>query len=65
MKRDAANPPDETALRSQEGGGAQPDVLDWENLIPLAPARPGGKIQVQLKRRGRDRPLPAEDPWAE
>jgi hypothetical protein len=42
----------------------QQDVLDWDDLIPIAPARPNGRIQVRLKKTGRDRPFPAEDPWA-
>lgn len=65
MKRDSADAADTTRLEAEESGGGGNDVLDWEDLIPVAPARPGGKIQVRLKRRGRDRPLPAEDPWAE
>jgi hypothetical protein len=40
------------------------DVLDWDNLIPVAPARPNGRIKVRIKNLGRDRPQPAEDPWA-
>ena len=40
------------------------DVLNWDNLIPVAPARPSGRIKVRLKNLGRDRPQPAEDPWA-
>ncbi len=40
------------------------DVLNWDNLIPVAPARPSGRIKVRLKNCGRNRPQPAEDPWA-
>ncbi len=40
------------------------DVLDWDNLIPVAPVRPSGRIKVRLKNLGRDRPQPAEGPWA-
>jgi hypothetical protein len=38
---------------------------DADDLIPVAPDRPHGKISVQLKKTGRDTPLPAENPWAE
>ena len=40
------------------------DVLNWDNLIPVAPPRPGGRIQVRLKKAQRDGARPAEDPWA-
>jgi len=53
----------------QPGPGALPtdeeeDVLNWDNLIPVAPATPSGRIRVRLKKASRDVPLPAEDPWA-
>ena len=40
------------------------DVLNWDNLIPVAPVRPSGRVEVRLKNLGRDRPQPAEEPWA-
>lgn len=40
-------------------------AVDADDLIPVAPDRRRGKISVQLKKTGRDRPLPAENPWAE
>ncbi len=55
---------DGTKSDSSDAAAVTPDVLDWDNLIPAAPARPGGRIQVRLKRTRRDQPLPAEDPWA-
>ena len=51
-------------VKSSDSPAGQEDVLGWENLIPVAPARPGGRIQVRLKKTRRDQPLPAEDPWA-
>lgn len=41
-----------------------PDVLNWDNLIPIPPHRPGGRLRAHLKMAGRDQPLPADDPWA-
>ena len=40
------------------------DTLNWDDLIPIPPARPSGRVHVRLKMVGRDRPLPAEDPFA-
>jgi len=40
------------------------ELLNWDDLIPTAPPRRGGRIQVLLKKARRDKPLPAEDPWA-
>ena len=51
-------------VASRDSDAAQHDVLDWDNLIPVAPARPKGQIHVRLKKTRRDQPLPAEDPWA-
>jgi Arc/MetJ-type ribon-helix-helix transcriptional regulator len=39
------------------------DTLNWDDLIPEPPTRPSGRVRVRLKTAGRDRPLPAEDPW--
>jgi hypothetical protein len=57
--------PTDSGVENDAAPAEQEDVLDWDNLIPIAPARPSGRIQVRLKKTGRDRPLPAEDPWAE
>jgi hypothetical protein len=51
-------------LKSSDTAAARDDVLDWDNLIPVPPVRPGGRIQIRLKKARRDLPLPAEDPWA-
>jgi hypothetical protein len=56
----------------QEDSGAKPadsavedeDVLNWDNLIPVAPPRPSRRIRVRLKKAQRGKPAPAEDPWA-
>jgi Arc/MetJ-type ribon-helix-helix transcriptional regulator len=40
------------------------DTLNWDDLIPVPPARPSGRVRVRVKMVGRDQPLPAEDPWA-
>jgi hypothetical protein len=53
-------PPDEPLRR----GGEEADVLDWDDLIPVAPPRPRGRLRVHLKKAGTDEPLPADDPWA-
>jgi Arc/MetJ-type ribon-helix-helix transcriptional regulator len=42
----------------------EPDILNWDDLIPTPPDRPSGRVHVRLKMVGRDRPLPAEDPFA-
>lgn len=34
------------------------DVLNWDNLIPVPPARPTRKIRVRLRNIGRDKPIP-------
>jgi hypothetical protein len=41
------------------------EVLESADLIPIPPERPSGKISVRLRKAGRDKPLPAENPWAE
>ena len=41
------------------------DTMNWDDLIPVPPERPSGRIQVRLKGMGRDRPSPAENPFAE
>lgn len=48
----------------ERGGGDSVEVLNWDNLIPVPPNRPGGRVRVKLKKLGRDTPFPAEDPWA-
>ena len=40
------------------------DVLNWDNLIPVPPDRPGGRLHARVTSAGRDTPLPADDPWA-
>ena len=40
------------------------DVLDWGNLIPTPPTRPGGRIKARLKKAPPEQPASAEDPWA-
>ena len=47
-----------------QSGVEEVDALNWDDLIPIAPPRPSRRIRVRLKKVGRDRPLPAEDPWA-
>ena len=39
--------------------------IEVDNLIPVPPDRPSGKISVKLNSSGRDKPVPAEDPWAD
>jgi hypothetical protein len=41
----------------------EPDVLNWDDLIPVPPDRPGGPLPVRFAMAGRDKPLPADDPW--
>ena len=40
------------------------DTLNWDDLIPIPPPRPSGRVHIRVKMVGRDQPLPAEDPWA-
>ncbi len=40
------------------------DILKWDVVIP-PPPRPSGTIRVRLKFKGRRKPIPIEDPWAE
>ena len=56
--------PEEPRYKSDERSMQENDILDWDNLIPVPPARPTGRIQVRLRKVGRDHPLPAEDPFA-
>lgn len=68
MKFDSEQVPEqvpEEAVESCQGAIEEGEILDGDNLIPVAPPRHGGRIQVRLKRSGRDKPLPAENPWAE
>jgi hypothetical protein len=44
---------------------ADDDILDWDAVIRTPPPRSAGKIQVQLRYRGRGKPLPVDDPWAD
>lgn len=57
LPSDTARDRDDTACQDQ-------DVLNWDNLIPVAPDRPSGRIQVRLKKARKDKPAPADDPWA-
>ena len=61
-----ASQPTRTEARLVSGGvpADEEDVLNWDNLIPVPPARPSWRIRVRLKKASRDVPLPAEDPWA-
>ena len=54
----------EAEVAPGDAAAREDDVLDWDNLIAEAPKRPGGHIQVRLRKTRRDQPLPAEDPWA-
>jgi hypothetical protein len=56
--------PVDVHVTSEEVANREPNVLDWDNLIPVPPPRPGGRVKVRLKKVGRGKPLPAEDPWA-
>jgi len=56
--------PSDTARDSADTACQDQDVLNWDNLIPVAPDRPCGRIQVRLKKARRDKPAPADDPWA-
>ncbi len=40
------------------------DILNWDVVI-TPPPRPSGTIRVRLKFKGRRKPIPIEDPWAE
>ena len=39
------------------------ELLDWDEFIKVAPARPAGTIMVTLEYGGRGRPTPLRDPW--
>jgi len=58
-------------ITSFESGAEQTESLveqlrneanESDNLIPVAPHRPSRTRKVRLIKRGKDRPLPAEDP---
>jgi len=56
--------PKDSDRESADTACQQPDVLNWEDLIPVAPPRPSGRIQVRLKKARKDGPASADDPWA-
>ena len=60
----ADSPPADSDANSTDTPYENEDVLSWDNLIPVAPPRPGGRIRVRLRKVQRDHPPPAEDPWA-
>ena len=39
--------------------------LDWDVALVTPPARPHGTIRVTLEYKGRSKPIPTDDPWAE
>ena len=39
-----------------------PDILDWEACLDSPPPRPSGTIKVHLRYRGRDKPIPVDEP---
>ena len=41
------------------------DILDWDAAIVTPPPRRSGTIRVRLIYKGRSKPMPVEDPWAE
>lgn len=51
-------------VKPSDSAAGDQDVLNWDDLIPVAPARPGGRIHVRLTKTRREQPLPAEDSWA-
>ena len=65
MNRDPNQTPDRADPATDEGPFAEDEAIEWEDLIPEPPARPSGRIPVRLTKAGRDKPLPAENPWAE
>ena len=61
-----ADPPTSAVVPAGESSsGEELDILNDNVLIPTAPARPSGTIQVTLTYAGRSIPIPVEDPWAE
>ncbi len=55
---------DSDANESEKPVQDDPDVLNWDDLIPVAPDQPGRRVPVRLTMLGPDKPLPADDPWA-
>lgn len=41
------------------------NVLDWDARIEIPPPRRSGTIRVKLEYKGRSKPIPIDDPWAE
>ena len=65
VKESRSDPtPEDSAPKSADSAFQDEDVLNGDDLIPVAPARPGGRIRVRVKKAQRDKPAPAEDPWA-
>ena len=60
----ADSPPLDSDTSSTDTPDENEDVLSWDNLIPVAPPRPSGRIRVRLKKVQRDDRPCAEDPWA-
>ena len=41
------------------------DILYWDVSIVTPPPRPSGTIRVKLEYKGRNKPIPVENPWTE
>ncbi len=49
-------------LEDRSQATLQPEVLDWDACLEAPPARPSGTIKVRLHFRGRDEPIPVDEP---
>ena len=39
------------------------ELLHWDVALEVMPKRPSGKVQVNIRYRGRGTPTPLKDPW--
>ncbi len=42
-----------------------PEILNWDACIETPPPRPSGTVKVRLHFRGRDKPIPMEEPQSD
>ena len=71
MRSDVGPTNDPSVMPEGKEAGLEPplferedDVLESDNLIPVPPQRAIRTRKVRLIKRGKDRPQPADDPWA-
>ena len=65
MSADSSINPSGTLPSTDDVASSEDAVMESTEFSPLPPERTVGKILVRLSKPDRDKPLPAEDPWAQ